>query len=84
MDVLDSFRLDDRVAVVTGGTRGIGRGIASALGSAGATLVLVGRDAGAGRRAVEELGTDGCARSSWWPTSPRPAGCVPWLSCCWT
>lgn len=36
-------RLDGRVAVVTGGTRGGGRGIAVELGSAGATVYVTGR-----------------------------------------
>ena len=33
--VLDRFRLDGKVAVVTGGSRGLGRVIAAALASAG-------------------------------------------------
>jgi citronellol/citronellal dehydrogenase len=37
------FQLADRVAVVTGSTRGIGRETALALGRAGAAIVLVGR-----------------------------------------
>ena len=36
-------RLDGSVAVVTGATRGIGRAVASALGQAGADVVVVGR-----------------------------------------
>ena len=36
--------LDGRVALVTGASRGLGRAIALALGSAGAKLALVGRD----------------------------------------
>ena len=41
------FSLQDKVAVVTGASRGIGREIALALSSAGAALVLIGRDAAA-------------------------------------
>jgi NAD(P)-dependent dehydrogenase (short-subunit alcohol dehydrogenase family) len=36
-------RLDDRVAVVTGASRGVGKGIALALGDAGATVYVTGR-----------------------------------------
>ena len=39
------FSLAGRVAVVTGGSSGIGAGMAAALGGAGARLVLVARDA---------------------------------------
>ncbi|RWZ49609.1 SDR family oxidoreductase [Labedella phragmitis] len=39
------FGLDDRVALVTGSSRGIGRELAAALAEAGATVVLNGLDA---------------------------------------
>lgn len=41
--VLDLFRLDGRVAVVTGAGSGLGAGIALALAEAGADVVLAGR-----------------------------------------
>jgi NAD(P)-dependent dehydrogenase (short-subunit alcohol dehydrogenase family) len=44
MTVLDSFRLDDKVAVVTGGNRGLGEAYARALGEAGARVAIAARD----------------------------------------
>jgi NAD(P)-dependent dehydrogenase (short-subunit alcohol dehydrogenase family) len=55
MGVLDRFRLDGQVAVVTGATRGLGRGFATALGEAGASVVVVGRDVGAAGEVLAEL-----------------------------
>jgi gluconate 5-dehydrogenase len=55
MNVLDRFRLDGRTAVVTGGSRGLGRAMAQALAEAGADLILIGRDADALETARQEL-----------------------------
>ena len=44
MITADTFRLDGRLALVTGSSSGIGLAIARGLGQAGATLVLNGRD----------------------------------------
>ncbi len=41
--IIDRFRLDGRVAVVSGAGRGIGRGIALALADAGAAVVVTAR-----------------------------------------
>ena len=58
--IIDQFRLDGRVAVVTGGNRGLGFGMATALAEAGADIIsiqhsshaeaLAERVSGAGRR----------------------------------
>ena len=42
---MSSFRLDGRLALVTGSSSGIGLALARALGQAGAKLVLNGRNA---------------------------------------
>jgi NAD(P)-dependent dehydrogenase (short-subunit alcohol dehydrogenase family) len=64
----DQFSLDGAVAVVTGGTRGIGRAAAGVLGRAGAAVVVVGRHTrerphkhspGTVEDAVDELAADG-------------------------
>ena len=41
--IFEKFRVDGQVALVTGGTRGIGLGIAHALGEAGARLIISSR-----------------------------------------
>jgi 2-deoxy-D-gluconate 3-dehydrogenase len=43
MSILDQFKLNGRVALVTGASRGLGQGMAVALGSAGASVALVAR-----------------------------------------
>jgi gluconate 5-dehydrogenase len=54
------FTLDGRLALVTGASSGIGRAIATALGRAGARLVLVARDEAALAGTVRELEGLGC------------------------
>jgi NAD(P)-dependent dehydrogenase (short-subunit alcohol dehydrogenase family) len=58
--MLDSFGLDGRTAVVTGASRGLGRGMAQALGRAGARVVLVGRDGEELNRVAAELAAASC------------------------
>jgi NAD(P)-dependent dehydrogenase (short-subunit alcohol dehydrogenase family) len=59
--VLDRFDLQGRTAVVTGSTRGLGRTFALALAEAGASIVVVGRDAAAAAGVEAELADRGAA-----------------------
>ncbi|HUP10498.1 MAG TPA: glucose 1-dehydrogenase [Caldimonas sp.] len=56
---LDRFRLDGRIALVTGGGSGLGLGMARGLAEAGATVVLNGRTAARLEAAARELNADG-------------------------
>ncbi|MGD2215500.1 MAG: SDR family oxidoreductase [Gemmatimonadales bacterium] len=55
--------LGGKVAVVTGGSKGIGRAIARALCEAGADVALCSRDQSEVERAAEELGSGGGGRA---------------------
>jgi len=64
--VIDTFRLDGRVAIVTGGSRGIGFAIARALGEAGASVMLAARRPDVGEEALRQLAAEGIqARGVW-------------------
>jgi NAD(P)-dependent dehydrogenase (short-subunit alcohol dehydrogenase family) len=49
------MRFSDKVAIVTGGNFGIGRGIALRLAAEGATVAIAARDEKRGHRVVEEI-----------------------------
>jgi NAD(P)-dependent dehydrogenase (short-subunit alcohol dehydrogenase family) len=54
-NVLDRFRLDGKVALITGGARGLGRTMAAALAEAGAAIALAGRSKEACRQAADGI-----------------------------
>ena len=55
--ILDKFKLDGKVAIVTGAARGLGQGMAIGLAEAGADVVLVDiLDMSDSRRQIEKLG----------------------------
>ncbi len=59
MHVMDLFRLDGKVAIVTGGGRGIGRAITEGLVEAGANVVIASRKFDVLEKTAEELSSHG-------------------------
>ena len=57
MAAIDRFRLDGRVALISGGSRGLGRVMAEALASAGASVALTARDLDRAELAAQEIAT---------------------------
>jgi len=55
MPVLDRFRLNGRTALVTGGARGLGKTMATALAEAGADIALTGRSLDSCQAAANEI-----------------------------
>lgn len=53
------MKLDGKIALVTGATRGLGRAIAERLAADGATVVVTGRDASKAAEVAREIGAKG-------------------------
>ena len=61
---MELFNLKEKVAIVTGGNRGIGFAIAGGLAGAGATVVIANRNAEAGQKAADAIRGDGFTAAS--------------------
>ena len=55
MTMLDRFRMDGKVALITGGSRGLGKQMGLALAEAGAQVALCSRNAAQAQAAADEL-----------------------------
>jgi NAD(P)-dependent dehydrogenase (short-subunit alcohol dehydrogenase family) len=55
----DMFDLTEKVAIITGSTRGIGRAIAEAFLAAGASVIVSNEDAAETRAVAEKMGAHG-------------------------
>src|ERR1051325_7618609 len=56
---LDKFRLDGQCAVVTGGSKGLGRAMAKALASAGADVLVSSRNRDEAEESAEDIRSTG-------------------------
>jgi NAD(P)-dependent dehydrogenase (short-subunit alcohol dehydrogenase family) len=56
LSILDKFRLDGKKVLVTGGSRGIGKSVATGLAEAGADIAIVARGMEAAEEAAHDIG----------------------------
>ena len=75
MGVLDRFRLDGKRALVSGGSRGLGRAMALALAEAGADVILTGRTEATLAATAAELRARGVQAWTIVADMGDPAGC---------
>jgi NAD(P)-dependent dehydrogenase (short-subunit alcohol dehydrogenase family) len=54
-NIMDIFDISDRIAIVTGGSKGIGEGIAMDLARAGAHVVVVSRHLAEGEKVAQQI-----------------------------
>ncbi len=77
MTILDRFRLDDKVVIITGASSGLGVSFAEACAQAGADVVLAARRVEKNSKAQQNssrrpVGARSVCRPTWWiPTSAR-------------
>ncbi|MFC1912316.1 SDR family NAD(P)-dependent oxidoreductase [Chloroflexota bacterium] len=68
-----NFDLTGKIAIVTGGNRGIGFGITKGFAQAGATVVIANRNAETGQKAVESLKKEGLITTAITTDVSKPA-----------
>lgn len=59
MQIISSFRLDNKVAIITGASKGIGKAIAQALGQQGAKIIIASRKQDAVDQTATEFRNEG-------------------------
>jgi len=55
MNILEKFSLSGKSALITGGTKGLGKAMAEAISMAGADVCIIGRDEKEGKKTAEEI-----------------------------
>ena len=75
--ILDLFKLDGRVALVTGASRGLGQSMALGLAEAGADIVAVSSSGG-----CQEIEALVCETEPMLMIFPRPRGSMCLAACC--